>query len=97
MSDVRFQPNGRAVDRIHFTHFGESKTIHVAIPARVDFILQSLEIYPHVETVDMIPGIFKITAMKDDLPKRKVWFKLELLESHLPKEKVVSQRYDGVE
>ncbi len=85
-------PTDEEGEKLIFEHFGQSKTVEVSRGVRLALVLKSLELYPHVEIIDLAPGIFKFTAMKEDLPKRRIWFKTELIKCYLPEKK--RGRYD---
>lgn len=82
------------ITKILFYKFNDPVTVTVDYGklARLACVLIRESRRPHVEIIDCAPGVYRVRALKKDIPTRKIFFQVDLLESFLPK-KIKSGRY----
>lgn len=77
--------------RIDFRKYDDVKHIEVNDkPARIAFVMHTLELKPHIEIIDCAPGIYAVQCKRDG---QRNWFRLEVVRSYLREPKQVG-RYD---
>lgn len=75
-------------DAVYFSEseYEEMKTLHVAQPSLVTLVLRSREVRPVTESISLIPGIYEVTVMFDPYPEERIWFRVEMMDSHAARE-----------